>query len=269
MQVTELDDEDDEDEARLHAQYRLKQRLREKSRRDASRVSRQQPHQTDGEDEEEREARLTSLAHTAMPPSPTIRTRSLRPSPQTSTTESELPPLSARSPLCELSVLQKQRQRVVGDDAAEERCEDDDGDADMADGTAYRDGLGAATPCFRVAKRLQQPTAAQWSATGCLTSMQSPLSYLSSPAVSSTLSTASASPAVSVPSFTRSVSYRSPYSSLASPYCYSSSPLPSPLLSSPAALPSVLLQSPAADGSKQRAPDSSRPLAMFTRRPVS
>ena len=260
----ERDREEDDDEARLNAQYRLKQRLKERSRLEASRHKRQQlmsdKDRVDGEDEEEREARLTSLAHSTMPPSPILRTRSLRPS-KLSSTDSELPPLSPRTPLGELSVLQKQKQRVGGS------SEVDDGNFDGTDEDAVMTDEGATTtPCLRVAKRLQHPPAAQKLSLSLSDVLQSPHSYFSSPAVSSTLSTAASSPSGSIPSITRSVMAHfagSPYSTTSPPY--TSSSLPSPVPASPATLPLALLHSPAMDGGKQRAFES-RPGAMFTRR---
>ena len=264
--------DDDEEEARLHAQYRLKQRLKEKSRREAGRQRHRQPRtdSDDGreeveEDDEEREARLTSLAHCNMPASPTIRTRSLRPSAAlSSSNDSGLPPLSPRLPLGEMSILHsQQKQRMTGSEEQWDEQAEDDVPTKEEPATSHSN-VGMATPCLRVAKRLPHPTVLPRQPCGRSDSMQSPLSYSSfSPSLSPTLSTAAASPTATIPSVTRSVS--SHYSSIASPYSSSSS-FHSPLPASPAVLPSVL-HSPVADGGKQRMSDS-RPVAAFIRRSV-
>ena len=260
-------EEEEEDEMRLHAQFRLKQRLREKTRLEAGRRARQQARPRDDcaedEDEEEREARLTSLAHRMMPPSPVIRTRSLKDGSAAATMEEELGAghkdrLSAESG----STYEEE----------EEKCSNYDVRA--VDGRATSVVAGAATPCLRVAKRLPQPgkSYSQLAHSSRAESFQSPLSsYASSPTVLSTASTAGPSPAVSIPSITRSVlshslssTYRS--STFASPYS-SASLLASPLPASPSVLPSVLPLSPVADesGGKLQLLEG-RPSAIFSRR---
>ena len=259
------EEEEEEDEMRLHAQFRLKQRLKEKTRVEAGRRARQQARPRDDfaedEDEEEREARLTSLAHRTMPPSPVIRNRSLKDGSSSGAADDEL------------GVPHKQTHSAGGGSGCEEeKCSEDD--VRGTDERATIGSAGAATFCLRVAKRLPQPgkSYSQLVHSSRADTFQSPLSsYASSPTLLSTASTAGPSPAVSIPSITRSVlsqsigsTYRS--STFASPHTYASL-LASPLSASPSVLPSVLPLSPLTDecGGKLRLLET-RPCAIFSRR---